>query len=72
MAELNFSAIPLRKVKKVQFGILGPEEIVSLVMLTKSQTEVPSSPFFSNVHNPFFWYHSFSCSTPETHVGDSA
>ena len=28
MAELNFAAIPLRQVKRVQFGILGPEEIV--------------------------------------------
>lgn len=28
-AELNKSSIPLRKVKRVQFGILGPEEIVS-------------------------------------------
>ena len=33
MAELNFAAIPLRRVKRVQFGILGPEEVVSLAVI---------------------------------------
>ena len=31
-AELNKSVIPLRRVKRVQFGVLGPEEVVSLNM----------------------------------------
>lgn len=34
-AELNKSAIPLRRVKRVQFGILGPDEIVSWDLASK-------------------------------------
>lgn len=41
-AELNKSVIPLRRVKKVQFGILGPDEIVSSDRL--------KCPYFDDLH----------------------
>lgn len=41
-AAFAYSSVPLRKVKEVQFGILSPEEIVSLLCFYLVATRVGS------------------------------
>lgn len=60
MTEFNKSVVPLRRVKRVQFGILGPDEIVSWIQrdnlksFFKVTFETHSIPFMpgSNISVP--------------------